>query len=88
MEEGIMNAWRYASAALLAAFLLLETSDFAAAQTGSFARTCQRCYGNGRGTITCLCLTINRQWVWTSAYYAGCPRYSLTNVNGRLVCGS
>lgn len=77
----------FAAAATLCLVFLLDSMTPVAAQTGSFARTCQRCYG-GNGTITCLCLTINRQWVWTSANYARCPRYSLTNVNGRLVCGS
>ena len=77
----------FVSAALLGLVLLLDSYDAAMAQTGSFARTCQRCYRSGGGTITCLCQRINGSWTWTSINYTRCPGWSLTNINGRLVCG-
>ena len=72
--------------ALIAEFLMLGGSTTVQAQTGSFARTCNQCWGGG-GVINCRCLRINRTWVNASARFSSCPRQSLTNLDGRLVCG-
>ena len=80
MKSGLL------AAAALAGFLLLDAASIAQAQTGSFARTCQRCWG-GSGWITCQCRRINGSWVSASAQFTRCQRQSLTNLDGRLVCG-
>ncbi|HVL73011.1 MAG TPA: hypothetical protein VM434_14165 [Beijerinckiaceae bacterium] len=77
---------RLAAIATFAALALLASLEPAAAQSGSFAWTCQRCSGGG-GTITCLCQRRNGQWTWARANYSRCPRQSLTNLDGQLVCG-
>ena len=74
------------AAAFIAGFLMLGGSTTVQAQTGSFARTCNQCWGGG-GVINCRCLRINRTWVNASARFSSCPRQSLTNLDGRLVCG-
>jgi hypothetical protein len=74
------------AAALLAGFLLFDGYSVAQAQTGSFARTCNRCWGGG-GVINCQCLRINGQWINASIQFSRCANQSLTNLDGRLVCG-
>jgi hypothetical protein len=80
MKAGLMTA------AVLAGLSMFDAHSAAQAQTGSFARTCNQCWGGG-GVINCRCLRINRTWANASIRFTACPRQSLTNLDGRLVCG-
>jgi hypothetical protein len=81
-----MRLWKFAGVALVAGFALIDFGSVAMAQTGSYARTCANC-SVSRGTIFCQCRRINGSWARASLNFTRCPRGSMTNLNGTLVCG-
>jgi hypothetical protein len=53
---------------------------------GSFVESCHSVEARTDGFVKAVCLGRDG-WFPTSMNYSKCPNYSLTNINGNLVCG-
>lgn len=53
---------------------------------GSWVKSCRNSY-QSKGTIIAECKAVDGTWSSSSANYTKCPGFSLTNLNGNLVCG-